>query len=601
MAKRLRVMKQHKKGENVKDALAVKPWPVATIERLEEMDGKAASLVWNVENRRFVRSRDKMARHARRFAAYLDHIGVSAGDKVVVDSPMCAEIPVLWLGILYVGATPVFLPCDARMDDVVSACEYADARSASRAVVVASVSHLLNWNLENAPAQENLPIMAGRRVVYLGDGANLDLHDPFANFASCLNILASFDRAIDVSSEFRETRRISDNASIATVYTQGSRVGVRCVELPNHLVASQAQETAEILGLTPSSLVFCDAPSVHSAPLIFWAASLFAGACYVGATLAENESPAQALASLKPTHAFLRPCFLDAVVESIRTPEISPLGQKWRSLSLKLGKFRNRNANRLLALSHPLIRAVFTRPVKEKFFPKLDVVVSYGNHFDSKAAELLDFLDLKSFNAYTMAELGIVHMHGFKGNGAFLKSVEARVKNGNLFVRPKKSNMPFLDSNDLVFEDARCGLCSTPNLALTLENGQTVDTSPLREILMRQEIIEAIFIFGQDRSFLTALIYLDVAETEKWAKMHRIHGANYSELAKNPEVYAYVRDIIQACNLTRAPSESIQKMAIIPTALADDAHIVTPCQLVRFPEIEARYASIIESFYVDCF
>lgn len=643
------MMKQRKKSENSGSAPWVKPWPIATLERFETFDGELAGAGKSlasvavscfegsgVEGRpsegcRIVgwsrvlsRTRQQCISIARRFAAYLASIGVEDGDEVVVDLPPFVDVFSIWTAILYCGAIAVFLPIDRTRKDAVDALRRAYEKD-KRAPVIVTMRGRVD-ECQTSMGDENVvPIRAVVYVDDLDDSDNSDNSDDLDDASSALNRCAeavacaqeeqgvsttSFERAIELCDPFSGNVHASAAIPIAIVYTQGTHANIRRVEIFNAIIDSQASEIVDGLKLTEDSSVFCDFPSIHTTTLATWAAAMLAGASFsiVRPTLGANrgikngyERIAKAMEWFKPTHAFLRPHILGAFMRDIRTPNVGRLRDKWRFLSLNIGKFKSRNTNKVLSWSYPLLRTAFTRPIKEKFFPGVEAIISYGNHFASKDAEVLEFLDLRSFNAYTVAEYGVVHLHEFKAQGSFLKSIESKVKNGNLFVRHKKVNSAFVDMQDLAFEDDRCGLCTRPNAIVELATGRVVDTSPVRDALKRHAIIDDAFIFGAGKPFLTALVYLNPDELEILALRLKLPSSSFDVLAQTPAVYEYVLNLVQSCNQTRASYEAVQKMAIVPSRIDEDPQILTLSKTPRMMSIQKRYAHILQSFYDDNF
>lgn len=643
------MMKQRKKSENSGSAPWVKPWPIATLERFETFDGELAGAGKSlasvavscfegsgVEGRpsegcRIVgwsrvlsRTRQQCISIARRFAAYLASIGVEDGDEVVVDLPPFVDVFSIWTAILYCGAIAVFLPIDRTRKDAVDALRRAYEKDKRAPVVVTTRGRV--DECQTSMGDENVvPIRAVVYVDDLDDSDNSDNSDDLDDASSALNRCAeavacaqeeqgvsttSFERAIELCDPFSGNVHASAAIPIAIVYTQGTHANIRRVEIFNAIIDSQASEIVDGLKLTEDSSVFCDFPSIHTTTLATWAAAMLAGASFsiVRPTLGANrgikngyERIAKAMEWFKPTHAFLRPHILGAFMRDIRTPNVGRLRDKWRFLSLNIGKFKSRNTNKVLSWSYPLLRTAFTRPIKEKFFPGVEAIISYGNHFASKDAEVLEFLDLRSFNAYTVAEYGVVHLHEFKAQGSFLKSIESKVKNGNLFVRHKKVNSAFVDMQDLAFEDDRCGLCTRPNAIVELATGRVVDTSPVRDALKRHAIIDDAFIFGAGKPFLTALVYLNPDELEILALRLKLPSSSFDVLAQTPAVYEYVLNLVQSCNQTRASYEAVQKMAIVPSRIDEDPQILTLSKTPRMMSIQKRYAHILQSFYDDNF
>ena len=436
------MMKQRKKSENSGSAPWVKPWPIATLERFETFDGELAGAGKSLAsvavscfegsgagvrasdgcrivggNRVLSRTRQQCISIARRFAAYLASIGVEDGDEVVVDLPPFVDVFSIWTAILYCGAIAVFLPIDRTRKDAVDALRRAYEKD-KRAPGIVTMRGRIDECQASMGDENVVPI---RAVVYVDDSDDLDDLDDAGmardrSATPCVQdeqgATTSFERAIELCDPFSGNVHASAAIPVAIVYTQGTHASIRRVEIYNAIIDSQASEIAEGLKLTEESSVFCDFPSIHTTMLATWAAAMLAGASFsiVRPTLGANrgikngyERIAKAMEWFKPTHAFLRPHILGAFMRDIRTPNVGRLRDKWRFLSLNIGKFKSRNTNKILSWSYPLLRTAFTRPIKEKFFPGVEAIISYGNHFASKDAEVLEFLDLRSFNAYTVA------------------------------------------------------------------------------------------------------------------------------------------------------------------------------------------------------
>lgn len=611
------MIKQRKRSDVSGCASWVKPWPVAMLERFESaacdgveaLRGEAAISCYD-DGRVLSRTRSQCVAIARRFASYLVSNGVGEGDEVIVDAFPFVDIFSIWASILYSGAVAVFLPVDRTRRECASALRRANEKSRRPPVVVTMKRRVEEW-IASAYGED---VGSLRAIVYVDDGTS-ESQDDAREFVPCasgaLTIpLTSFERAIELCEPFVGSVHTAATVPIAVTYTQGTHADSRPVEIFNAVIDAEASEISNILEFDEHSSVFFDFPSIHTTTLAVWSAVMLAGASFAfvrpssppeGVVQDGYESIAGAIALFKPTHAFMRPHILGAFTRDIRSPNAGPIGNRWRFLSLQVGKFKSRNANRILACSYPVLRSAFTRPIKEKFFPGLKAVVSYGNHFVSKDAEVLNFLDLRAFNAYAIAECGIVHLHEFKSQGGFLKSIEWKIKNGNLFVRHKKVNSPFIDMRDLVFEDERCGLCTRLNSIIVLESGKSVDTSPIRDALRRQSIIDDAFIFGSGKPFLTALVYLNPRELQQTALRLKLPNAPFGVLAQTPAVYEHVLNIVQSCNLMRSPIEAVQKMAIIPKCIEEESHILTLSKMPRMESIRVRYAHILQSFYDDNF
>ena len=299
--------------------------------------------------------------------------------------------------------------------------------------------------------------------------------------------------------------------------------------------------------LDSESRVFIDLTSVHTASLAVFSACLSSGASLICRSV--ESDILGIIQKYHVTHAFLLPQNLVRMQTSIQTPgDLSMPALKWRKFCLKAGRMNARQAVIRHKWTHSIIQSICVEPLKNKIFDELQAMISYGDHFDVKTAEFYSNLGMVIYNAYTTSEFGFVHLHQFSGKGGYLKSVDARIRNGILAVKSRRG-CSYVSMNDLVFEDERCGICTRRNFTVTLSDGtvKNVDVSPMREILARNELIDEIFIFGQDKPYLTALIYLNEKALKVWGEQQKLEETLFEELSKNPKVYSHILGLVEQC------------------------------------------------------
>ena len=583
-------MKSKKKHET-HDTMNQRPWFCSSLERLSGLDADAPMFrTMHGDGSIVVRSRAKVLEMVRRLAASLREMGVARGHIVLVDTALCNEALMVWCACMWLGAAAEFLPVDMRQRDRFNALAQArSAQNAPVAVLVQSPKQAKAYHEHDAEAP----------VIYIDAEADGVAADQILGWPLPENImrfeLAAEPRNIDIPQQIV----LDDDETAAFVYSQGTHGEARRAAISHAMLRDQAEDLADCWKIETGDCLFMRLSSVQTVALVVFATALFSGAAMA---LDAGQNVADAYLALGATHVFLIPRDLAKLRADILSPRApSASGQKWRNISLALAKFRTRNVKPYLKWTSPLIDKLCLVPIKKAYFSTVRVVISFGSNFDSKVGELFGFLNVPVYNAYTSCEVGFVHIHAFMGTGGFLKSVEPRIRSGILSIKPRRGNTPFVSTNDFVFEDDRCGLCVRRDSAVTLADGDVIFTTPMHDILCRNDIIDEILIFGESRPFLTALVYLNRDAAERWANAHRIDAGTFDQIAKNPQVYQHVLGFVESCNKMRAIKESIHKIAILPKPIEDDPYILSPCYLTRPAEAERRYSAIIESFYIDNF
>ena len=513
----------------------------------------------------------------RKIAHFLQSVGVRRDSVFIVDVDMAQhwEAYAAWCAGQMTGAVAFFWPPDMRFRFAQAETVASDAHNGGPTPVVCATTERAHKWIANDRAHG----VPQRPLLCLGaDGAAEGGIVPFG-------VWRGFP-GVNVPAECGPTA--------AFAYTQGSHHDARRVPLAFAHLRAQAAELCGRFGLGPGLAVAVDLTSVHTVTLTVFAACVLSGAAFVCRS-ADVPMP-DILRDADATHAFCLPTTVREIASHIESPASAP-ARRWHRLCLRLGKYRQRNPHAGIGR---VIRSACTEPLRSRLFPSLRAIVSYGNHFHAKSAETLSYLQIPVYNAYTVAEFGFAHIHGFMGDGGFMASVLASVHGGLLSLCAPAASPEPCPMDDLVFEDGATGLCTHRTHLIALEGGRTVDVAPAREFLRRCPLVEDVFIFGEGRPFLTALVYPDAHAVAAWAARNRIE-APFEELTRDPRLYRAVLAAVEDSNLRRPAAQAVRKFAVLPRPIAEDPRILTPCLLTRIPDIERRYAALLDSFYRDSF
>ena len=83
----------------------------------------------------------------------------------------------------------------------------------------------------------------------------------------------------------------------------------------------------------------------------------------------------------------------------------------------------------------------------------------------------------------------------------------------------------------------------------------------------------------------------------KWAEKRRMAFTTYSDLASRPEVYALLRQEVEAVNASLPPGQRIAKFLLLYKELDADDGELTRTRKVRRSVIGEKYDDIIEAIY----
>lgn len=114
-------------------------------------------------------------------------------------------------------------------------------------------------------------------------------------------------------------------------------------------------------------------------------------------------------------------------------------------------------------------------------------------------------------------------------------------------------------------------------------------------------ILEAVVI-GNGRDYCTAMINIDLNAVGNWAERNNIAYASYQELAGHPQVYATIRDHVEAVNRSVAEDEmlsgcQIHRFLVLHKELDPDDGEMTRTRKVRRAVINEKFADLVTALY----
>jgi len=104
-------------------------------------------------------------------------------------------------------------------------------------------------------------------------------------------------------------------------------------------------------------------------------------------------------------------------------------------------------------------------------------------------------------------------------------------------------------------------------------------------------------VLGDNRDVLAAMICIRFSIVSKWAEKNRLAFTTYTDLASRPEVYALLRQEVEAVNATLPPAQQVSKFLLLYKELDADDGELTRTRKVRRSVINEKYADIIDGIY----
>ncbi|MCA1988622.1 MAG: AMP-binding protein, partial [Desulfarculus sp.] len=127
--------------------------------------------------------------------------------------------------------------------------------------------------------------------------------------------------------------------------------------------------------------------------------------------------------------------------------------------------------------------------------------------------------------------------------------------------------------------------------------GKNIAPQNLENQLKFSPYINDAVVIGDQRKFLSALIFIDEDNVVKYAQENKIPFTTYASLTQAKEVVDLIQAEVDKINQTLARVEQIKKFTILPKKLLEEDGEVTPTMKIKRKHINQAYKDLIDAMY----
>ena len=127
--------------------------------------------------------------------------------------------------------------------------------------------------------------------------------------------------------------------------------------------------------------------------------------------------------------------------------------------------------------------------------------------------------------------------------------------------------------------------------------GKNVAPSEVENALKTSPYVKEAIVFGDRRSYLTALIGIEEETVGHWAQQRRLPYTTYRDLSEKPEVVALVQEVVDGVNERFARAEQVKAFRMLPKVLDHEDGELTATQKVKRKALEGAFGDLVESMY----
>jgi long-chain acyl-CoA synthetase len=132
---------------------------------------------------------------------------------------------------------------------------------------------------------------------------------------------------------------------------------------------------------------------------------------------------------------------------------------------------------------------------------------------------------------------------------------------------------------------------------IVLSSGKNIAPALVENLVKENHLVSQCFLYGDGRSYCAALITLNQAEAEMFAKANRIEFDDFADLIKNPAIFDSIAATVEKANARVSSSEQIKRFKILERDFSLEAGEITPTLKVKRSVVGEKFREEIESLY----
>ena len=553
----------------------------------------------------------ELGKAAREIAGGLAGLGIEAGDRVAVLSETRPEWTLADFGVTCTGAALVPVYHTNSPDE----CRYVIGHSESRAVICENAAQLRKID----QIRSQLPHL--EHVIAVEDAGSS---------AMSLAELRMLGAGADPEEMAGRIRGIDPNDLATIIYTSGTTGPPKGCMVTHGNWTSTIRMYEERLELRHGDpiVIFLFLPLAHSLARIIQFVSLD-----VGGTLAFWSGSAARLlddiAATRPTHVPAVPRVFEKIytkasgeVEENGSPLTREVfhravatGHRARTLARE-----DRHGGPLFQVQNLLANELVLKKVRALFGPDLQLALTGAAPISPEIIQFFDDCGILVVEGYGMTEscaaatLNTPSEFKIGTVGRPLPEMEVRIasdgeilmRGPNVFAGYFKNKEAtaetlvdgWLYSGDLgaIDDDGYLRVTGRKKDLIITSSGKNISPANIETMLRETRWISQAAVYGDNRSYLVALVSLDPDEIEALAERHGV-APDPAAMSTNEAIRAEIQAEVDAVNEHLARIEQIKRFDILDHDMTQESGELTPTMKLKRAVVYDRYADRFEALY----
>ena len=132
---------------------------------------------------------------------------------------------------------------------------------------------------------------------------------------------------------------------------------------------------------------------------------------------------------------------------------------------------------------------------------------------------------------------------------------------------------------------------------IVLSSGKNVAPALTENLVKENHLVSQCFLHGDGRNYCVALITLNQAEAEAFARTNKIEFENFDDLTRNEQIFSSIDDTVSKANSKLSSPEQIKKFKILERDFSPEMDEVTPTMKLKRNVVSENFKNIIEKLY----
>ncbi|RBP63953.1 long-chain acyl-CoA synthetase [Brevibacterium sanguinis] len=148
-------------------------------------------------------------------------------------------------------------------------------------------------------------------------------------------------------------------------------------------------------------------------------------------------------------------------------------------------------------------------------------------------------------------------------------------------------------------EDGYLTITGRKKEIIVTSSGKNIAPAPLEDALRRHPIIGQPVVLGDNRKFISALVFLDSEMLPTWLQNQGLPEMSLEEAARDQTVRHAIEKAVDRVNRTVSRAEGIKKFTIMPVELSEANGYLSAKQSVKRHIVAEDFAEEIEAIYAE--